>query len=419
VNNTLINPKLLLDLPAIPDSWGNGGAIAIGPDNYIYVTMGSAGNDNFTPQSMTLNYRNSTIVDGRAGILRITQGGQPVDHGILGDTYPLNLYYAYGMENSYGIDFDPITNNLWDVENDGSFNDEVNIVKPGFNSGYGMISGLSVESPAVPSAVVNFSGKGIYNDPEFVWVKKPVAVGLKFLTSDKLGKQYQNDLFIGGFQDGRIYNFSLNADRTHLALPQSLSSKSLASSDLPTADPIIFGEGFGGISNLVVGPDGYLYVVSIGTGDIYRIIKSTNTSKTTASTNATSSGTGTTTIVTNASNVTAIGLKNITAVSIEPDASDLGDKAFNPGDVNIKVGDTVVWTNNDPIIHTIVEGSPSLPSPASTIRPEASTTGIGFDSGFLNQGMTFKHTFDKSGIFNYYCSVHPTMIGKVVVVSSH
>ena len=42
VNNKLINPKLLLDLPAIPNSYGNGGAIAIGSDNYIYVTIGSA-----------------------------------------------------------------------------------------------------------------------------------------------------------------------------------------------------------------------------------------------------------------------------------------------------------------------------------------------------------------------------------------
>jgi glucose/arabinose dehydrogenase/plastocyanin len=423
VNNKLINPKLLLDLPVIRDSWGNGGAITIGPDNYIYVTMGSAGNDNYTPQTMTLNYRNSTIVDGRAGILRITQDGKPVGPGILGDTYPLNLYYAYGMENSYGIDFDPIAKNLWDVENDGSFNDEVNIVKPGFNSGYGMISGLSEESPAVPSAVVNFSGKGIYKDPEFVWVKKPVALGSKFLPSDKLGKQYQNDLFVGGFQDGRIYHFHLNANRTHLALPQSLSSGSIASSDLPIADPIIFGEGFGGISNLAVGPDGYLYVVAIGTGDIYRISQSANnTSKTTTATsftNATSSGTSSTGIVANATNTAAIGQKNITAVSIEPDASDLADKAFNPSIVNIKVGNTVVWTNNDSVIHTIVEGSPSLPSAASTIRPEASTTSMGFQSGFLSQGMTFKHTFDKPGTFNYYCSVHPTMIGKVVVASSH
>jgi aldose sugar dehydrogenase len=407
VNNRLFNPKLLLDLPVIRDSWGNGGAITIGPDNYIYVTMGSVGNDNHIPQTMTLNYRNSTIVDGRSGILRVTQDGTTVSPGILGDAYPLNLYYAYGMENSYGIDFDPITNNLWDVENDGSINDEVNIVKPGFNSGYGMITGLSIESPAVPSALVNFSGKGIYKDPEFVWVKKPVAVGLKFLTSDKLGKQYQNDLFVGGFQDGRIYNFSLNADRTHLALPQSLSKKSIASGDLPIADPIIFGEGFGGITNLVVGPDGYLYVVSFGTGEIYRIVKST-----------TSADAGSSTIVSNASNANTVDQKKATAISIEQDASDLGDKAFNPGDIDIKVGDSIKWTNNDLVIHTIVEGSPSLTSSASTIRPESSNVSVGFQSGLLKQGMTFGHSFDRPGTFNYYCSLHPTMVGKVVVVPS-
>jgi aldose sugar dehydrogenase len=413
VNNTLINSKLLLNLPALRDSWGNGGAITIGPDNNIYVTMGSAGNDDFVPSTMTLNYRNSSIVDGRSGILRITQDGKPVGNGILGDSYPLNLYYAYGLENSYGIDFDPISKTLWDVENDGDFNDELNIVKPGFNSGYGMISGSSAESPAVPSALVNFSGNGIYKDPEFVWVKKPVALGTKFLPSDKLGKQYQNDLFVGGFQDGRIYHFKLNADRTHLALPKSLnpnvSPPGLASADLPIAEPVIFGQGFGGISNLAISSDGYLYVVAIGTGDIYRISQSTaaNASKTT-----------TTTSFTNAT--TAIsGQKNVIAVSIEPGASDLADKAFNPSTVNIKVGDTVVWTNNDPVIHTVVEGSPSLPSAQSTIRPEASTLPAEFKSGFLSQGMTFEHTFDKPGTFNYYCSVHPTMIGKVVVASSH
>lgn len=53
VNNRLINPKLLLDLPAIPNSYGNGGAITIGPDNYIYVTIGSASTDNYYPHTMT------------------------------------------------------------------------------------------------------------------------------------------------------------------------------------------------------------------------------------------------------------------------------------------------------------------------------------------------------------------------------
>jgi glucose/arabinose dehydrogenase len=48
-------------------------------------------------------------------ILRITLDGEPVPSGTIGDIYPLNLYYAYGIRNSLGIDFDPLTGNLWDT----------------------------------------------------------------------------------------------------------------------------------------------------------------------------------------------------------------------------------------------------------------------------------------------------------------
>ena len=46
-------------------------------------------------------------------------------------------YYAYGIRNSFGIDFDPITGALWDTENGEIGYDEVNLIKPGFNSGMG------------------------------------------------------------------------------------------------------------------------------------------------------------------------------------------------------------------------------------------------------------------------------------------
>ena len=78
--------------------------------------------------------------DGTGGILRITQDGEPVidpntgDH-ILGSDYPLNLYYAYGIRNSFGIDFDPVSGYLWDSENGPGHSDEINRVEPGFNSG--------------------------------------------------------------------------------------------------------------------------------------------------------------------------------------------------------------------------------------------------------------------------------------------
>jgi aldose sugar dehydrogenase len=67
------------------------------------------------------------------------------------------------------------------------------------------------------------------------------------------------------------YHFDLNKERTELALPDSLAAKFIANPNTPGLDKIIFGQGFGGITDLTVGPDGYLYVVSIGQGKVFRI----------------------------------------------------------------------------------------------------------------------------------------------------
>jgi hypothetical protein len=81
----------------------------------------------------------------------------------------------------------------------------------------------------------------------------------------------------------------------------------------------------------------------------------------------------------------------VTVVSIEPECQIWVIKHSIQVMASMKVGDMVVWTNNDPVIHITVEGSPPFPSPESIIRPEDSTTSAEFKSGFLSQGMTFKH----------------------------
>ena len=73
-----------------------------------------------TEYSLDQNIINGTAPDGRGGILRVTQDGKIVDgKGILGDEHPLDMYFAYGIRNSFGIAFDPLTGNLWDTENGG------------------------------------------------------------------------------------------------------------------------------------------------------------------------------------------------------------------------------------------------------------------------------------------------------------
>src|ERR1051326_610970 len=95
---------------------------------------------------------------------------------------------------------------------------------------------------------------------------------------------------------------------------------------------------------------------------------------------------------------------NIKNVSIVPDAAVLEDKAYQPNPIEINVGETIIWTNNDLTIHTVTEGNPSTNVPTN-----------GFDSGLLSPDETFKHVFDKAGTIQYHCILHPTMIGSVII----
>jgi aldose sugar dehydrogenase len=169
------------------------------------------------------------------------------------------------------MDFDPLTGKLWNTENGPSYGDEINLVEPGFNSGWLEVQGMAPFNFYSEQDLVNFWGKGNYSDPEFVWTDTVGPTAIKFLPSDKLGKQYANDAFVSDVTQGNIYRFDLANNRTGLKVEGSLADK-IANNATENND-IIFGDGFGGISDLEVGPyDGYLYVVSLGHGAIYRIV---------------------------------------------------------------------------------------------------------------------------------------------------
>jgi glucose/arabinose dehydrogenase len=276
-NNKLVNPKLLLELPLTSRSIHNGGIVLIGPDNNVYTVVGDLEGQTKKTSTKAQNYIDGPDPDGRAGILRMTQKGEPVnDTGILGDKHPLDLYYAYGIRNSFGMDFDPITGRLWDTENGPSYGDEINLVEPGFNSGWKAIAGNLNSSNVVGTGVArtleDFNGKGKYSDPEYEWSETVGPTALKFLNSDKLGTKYENDMFVGDFDNGNIYHFKLNKVRTKLNLDSPLEGT--------LNEKVIFARGFsqytappyGGITDIEVGPDGYLYIVSYGQGKIFRIV---------------------------------------------------------------------------------------------------------------------------------------------------
>jgi len=101
----------------------------------------------------------------------------------------------------------------------------------------------------------------------------------------------------------------------------------------------------------------------------------------------------------------SMGGEKILYISVVPGSSNLTDTAFQPNPVNIKVGDTVRWTNDDNVVHTVVEGNP-----ATGDIPEE-----GFESDLMNTGQTFEHTFNQTGTFDYYCDLHHNMVGQVIV----
>ncbi|MDP9288232.1 MAG: PQQ-dependent sugar dehydrogenase [Thermoproteota archaeon] len=301
-NSQLLNPKLLLDLPAISSSTSgennnhNGGKVLIGPDNNVYTVIGDVGGH----QGQAQNVKDGDALDGTSGIFRITQDGQPVannpligstsDHsskskhgkgGVEGGSSSafLNYYYAYGIRNSFGVDFDPVTGKLWDTENGPTFGDEINLVNPGFNSGWIKIQGLAHDAnsgdgnPA--KGLVAFGGKGIYRDPEFTWQPTIGPTALKFFNSAKLGSQYQNDMFVGDVNTGSLYHFKLNQQRDGLALTGPLADK--VANTPQESQQAALGHGFGTITDLQVGPDGYLYVITFA-GSLYRIVPSSSSS---------------------------------------------------------------------------------------------------------------------------------------------
>jgi aldose sugar dehydrogenase len=270
INNKLVNPKLLLDLPVTPNRH-NGGPVVVGPDQNVYVVLGDVNHE-----TQAQNIASGEEPDGTSGIHRVTQNGEVVDgKGLLGDEDPQNKYYAYGIRNSFGMDFDPVTGNLWDTDNGGDA-DEINLVEPGFNGGWKAVSGMSSDSDDFdPEAdLVSLGGKGKYSDPEFAIRENVGPTALKFLDSDKLGIQYQNDMFVGDVHNGRIYHFDLNNERTELILDGMLADK-VADVDSENEN-IIFADGVGSITDIEVGPDGYLYVVSIGLGKIFKIVPTVN-----------------------------------------------------------------------------------------------------------------------------------------------
>ena len=269
----LVNPVLILNLPVTSGPNHNGGVIAFGPDGALYVIIGDL-NRNGKLQ----NIPTGPDPDDSGVILRVDTNGAGLPdnpfYNALAPSAPMNRYFAYGVRNSFGMTFDPLTGDLWDTENGPNVYDEVNRVTRGFNSGWNQIMGRDVDDPQGQADLWVAPGSA-YSDPEFSWNIPVAPTAPAFPASPILGCGQLHTLLVGDNNCGQLYRFRLNAARTALsfsspALQDTVANNAGAVCTDEMAE-ILFGSGFPVITDIENGPDGKLYIVALNGGAIYRI----------------------------------------------------------------------------------------------------------------------------------------------------
>ena len=266
----LVGPHVLLDLPIAPSKFRCGGLLAFAPDDRLYATMGD-----LQRLGKLQNRPSGPDPDDTSTILRIESDGTPVAE----NPFPLpsmRRVFAYGLRNSFGLDFDPRTGALWDTENGQAFYDEINLVRPGFNSGWTQIQGPDERNTQNQDALWMAPGAS-YRDPAFSWLSPVGPTGIAFARSPRLGCGRLHDMFVGDANCGNLWHFEPNAARDGLAFT-SLELQDRVADNTPDANlctqelsEVAFASGFGVVTDVKSGPDGLLYVVSLTEGAIYRI----------------------------------------------------------------------------------------------------------------------------------------------------
>jgi glucose/arabinose dehydrogenase len=252
----LENKTLILTLPAI-NQVNTGGKMIVGPDNQLYITIGDLGREGKEQNIPPVNDFFKSFLDKNiksSAILRVDFDGLP-SRGNPFTEEGFEYYFAYGIRNSLGLAFDPITKYLWDTEQGPGSRDEINLVMSGFNSGWKAIQGFSnttccYDSIQTPQNIFKLYKvkSSYYDEPKVVFEYSRNLTSNTFQDLETLGPQYKNMMFVGDML-GNIYKFNLNKNRDDIV-------------NVNASSGYIFAKGFGPISDLKVGPNGILYVLT-------------------------------------------------------------------------------------------------------------------------------------------------------------
>src|SRR5438093_4815430 len=265
-NGTMLtSPILILDLSVSPGPNHDGGVITFGPDGKLYVVIGDLNRD-----GQLQNFPGGRPADDTPVLFSLNaDGSMPSDNPFSSQGGNVAKYYAYGIRNSFGMAFDPVTAKLWMTENGPNSFDEINLVDPGFNSGWEKLMGPDSRNSNNVTDLFSIAGSH-YADPKFSWLNTVGPTAIVFLDSANLGSEYEDDVFVGDINNGNLYRFKPNGTRNGFVF-SGAGLADLVADNNAELDETIIGTSFAGITDLKVGPDGRLYVVSFGEGKIYAI----------------------------------------------------------------------------------------------------------------------------------------------------
>lgn len=306
----------------------DGGIVKFGPDGKLYIFIGDVGRRGQTQNLEFGPFTPPTGDDDNFGgpepddahmtgvVVRLNDDGStPADNpffaagaavgGEVGDN--LQRIFSYGHRNSFGMDFDPVSGDLWLEENgDDSFT-ELNRVEPGMNGGWIQIAGPLSRIAQFREIETTFGGQNLqqmrwppeniattpeevldrlfvipgshYSDPEFSWKFEVAPAAIGFLDSSALGPQYRNDLFMGAarpfLEGGHLFHFNLTGNRQKIAVDdprlEDRVADNLGKFEITESESLLFGRNFGVATDILTGPNGNLYVVSLSNGAVYEI----------------------------------------------------------------------------------------------------------------------------------------------------
>jgi glucose/arabinose dehydrogenase len=239
-DNSLINKELLYKAgPNTTKGQHFGSRIEFDNEGFIYLSIGERGARDENPQDLTR--------DG-GKIYRFNDDGSiPNDNPFITSNGAKKAIYSYGHRNPQGLVKHPETGKIWDHEHGPRGGDEINIVKPGANYGWPLIT-----------YGINYSGTEITDKKEMdgmeqpihYWVPSIAPSGMTFITTDIYGSDWNGSLLVGSLAFQYLERLEMNG--TKVVKREKLM------------------DGMGRVRDVKEGPDGFIYVAVEGKG-IYKL----------------------------------------------------------------------------------------------------------------------------------------------------